>query len=532
MPNNKIKLLTRQGYAIQKKNIDEKQLDQIKEELHIELSDNFSNKKNVEYDIFIENEKTIVIPKLYGEKYFYNFKTINKLNSLPINITFTKEIRDYQLQIVKKCMSHFKKSSSGLIVLSCGLGKTCIALYLACVLKLKTLVIVDRGFLQNQWIERIQTFTNASYGLIRGDNVDISKDIVVGMVQSISKRNYPADLFNQFGFVIFDECHTVASQIFCKSLRKTCSKYNIGLTATPYRKDDLMKVVKWYLGEPIVNMSRMPTNNVIVKCFYYYPEKDIKCFKLVTRKVKGMIMPMTPTMTNNICECNERNEFIISLVLEIGKSNRKILLLGERNNHIKLIKHQVELKNGSLKTSLYIGKMKQENLEESSKASLIFSNYKMASTGLDIDGLDTLIFINGRKDVVQSVGRILRKPLMKGMNIPLIIDIIDIFSCYSKWGDTRKKYYSKQKYTIQHYGVYGSTLCNPRTLLKKKNIINSGEKHSLNDLKTKYSASFDFDTPFATFGKKEFLHSNKLSTVLKNNIATENETIKVVNNLQ
>ena len=40
----------------------------------------------------------------------------------------------------------------------CGFGKTSCSLYLACKLKVKTLVIVHKAFLMNQWIERIEMF--------------------------------------------------------------------------------------------------------------------------------------------------------------------------------------------------------------------------------------------------------------------------------------------------------------------------------------------------------------------------------------
>ena len=44
---------------------------------------------------------------------------------------------------------------------------TVIALYLACHFKVKTLVIVHKTFLLNQWLERIKQFTNSSIGIIK-----------------------------------------------------------------------------------------------------------------------------------------------------------------------------------------------------------------------------------------------------------------------------------------------------------------------------------------------------------------------------
>ena len=86
-------------------------------------------------------------------------------------------------------------------------------------------------------------------GRIQANKVDIlGKDIVIGMLQSISMKEYPEDTFNQFGFVIYDECHHLGAEVFSKALLKTNCKYTLGLSATPKRADGLSKVFEWYLG--------------------------------------------------------------------------------------------------------------------------------------------------------------------------------------------------------------------------------------------------------------------------------------------
>ena len=72
----------------------------------------------------------------------------------------------------------------------------------------KTLVIVHKTFLMNQWKDRIMQFIpDAKIGYIQGNTIDVyGKDIVIGMLQSISMKDYPTRLFDEFGFVVFDEC--------------------------------------------------------------------------------------------------------------------------------------------------------------------------------------------------------------------------------------------------------------------------------------------------------------------------------------
>ena len=53
-----------------------------------------------------------------------------------------------------------------------------------------------QGFLLNQWIERIEQFIpNAKVGKIQGKVIDVEgKDIVIGMLQSLSMKEYPEEL--------------------------------------------------------------------------------------------------------------------------------------------------------------------------------------------------------------------------------------------------------------------------------------------------------------------------------------------------
>ena len=62
------------------------------------------------------------------------------------------------------------------------------------------------------------------------------KDIVLAMVQSVSVKDYPKEVFEQFGLAVFDECHHLGAEVFFKSMRKVASKYMLGLSATPKRK--------------------------------------------------------------------------------------------------------------------------------------------------------------------------------------------------------------------------------------------------------------------------------------------------------
>ena len=72
----------------------------------------------------------------------------------------------------------------------------------------------------------------------------------------------------------------------------------------------------------------------------------------------------------------------------------------------------------------------------------------MASEGMDVPKLNTVILASPKSDVEQSVGRIFREKAENRKFHPLIIDIQDNFSLFKKQSDKRLKLYKKNKYDI------------------------------------------------------------------------------------
>jgi superfamily II DNA or RNA helicase len=98
--------------------------------------------------------------------------------------------------------------------------------------------------------------------------------------------------------------------------------------------------------------------------------------------------------------------------------------------------------------------MKDWQLKVAEEADIIFATYAIAEEGLDIFGLNTLVLANSIKDPIQSIGRILRKPIEEGDTNPLIIDIGDNLSTFAKWSHERIKYYRQNKYIVNYAKVH------------------------------------------------------------------------------
>jgi len=142
---------------------------------------------------------------------------------------------------------------------------TFLAIRLAARLRGQTLIVVHKDFLVKQWISSIRRFSPSSkIGLIKADKVEIKdKDFVIGMLQSLSKRDY-GPVFNGFRFVIIDEVHHIGAEKFSQALPVIFSKFTLGLSATPWRKDGTSPVFFHYLGPLFYQEKRQGDQRVRV----------------------------------------------------------------------------------------------------------------------------------------------------------------------------------------------------------------------------------------------------------------------------
>jgi superfamily II DNA or RNA helicase len=442
------KLLTNEGYLLKKSEFNKDIIKNIKKDLTVCPYQPIQfNKKEGKFIVFSENEEFISVPKFYGLKKFGEPDKNYEKKGIPMNINFKGKPKPKQEEILKQTIDHIDQNSGGLICAGCGQGKTFMALYIANHYKVKTLIIVHKTFLLNQWIDRINEFTDARVGIIQQNKVEVDeKDFVVGMLQSIAKDKYESDIFSDFGMVIFDEAHHAPSEYFSKALPIISCKRSLALSATPKRSDKMEKVLFWFLGDIAYKQPPNENKNVLVKVIDYTTKH--KTFKEYKIPFTGDIN--RPKTLNKLVEIDNRNKFIIENLKEIMiEKNRKVLLLSDRIEHLKKLKEEIDL-IGKYTCDFYIGGRKQKDLDNASECQILLGSYGMASEGLDIPTLNTLIMTTPRREVEQSIGRITRKAHKIQ---PLVIDFTDNIPCFKKQGEYRQKLYKKLKYNVKVISV-------------------------------------------------------------------------------
>ena len=388
------------------------------------------------FKVFKTNKECICVPRFYGIEKFGEPLEDARPEPAKMKATFIGKLRKetHQPEALTKAI----EAGSGVLSLPCGYGKTTVALAIASTLGLRTMILVHKEFLANQWRERIQQFCpGATVGLVQRDTVETDADFVIGMLQSLSQKDYTFEQFESVGTLIVDEAHHVCARVFSQALFKLCPRHVYGLSATPERKDGLTKVLHWFMGPTFFAVERREQSAVNVTTvpldFVRYRDPP------PTNRIGKISLAEMITV---LVEMPERNNKLLKVIKGALKGGRKVLVLSDRRLHCEYIHREFP---GS---GLYMGGMSEQALEESSKCSLIIGTFSQAHEGLDIPTLDTLVLATPKSDIKQSVGRILRETPGK-RNQPHIWDLRDKWSVMNAMYHKRCRVYREGGFTIE-----------------------------------------------------------------------------------
>jgi superfamily II DNA or RNA helicase len=439
--------LGQKGYTILKNELTVEQEKQIRNDLTIKPCTPGAPSTNDQksFPAYRESGNKMYVPHYYGIDNYGIPKDYKISDGTNINLTFNGTLREVQETVVTSYLNHVNKAKygGGLLELPCAFGKTILSLNIISRIQKKTFIIVHKEFLMNQWIERIQQFLpNARVGKIQGQIIDIDdKDIVIGMLQSLSMKTYPSSLFESFGLTIIDEVHHISSEVFSNTLFKLVTKYMLGLSATMNRKDGTTHVFKMFLGNVIYKGERDEERDVTVRAIEYKVNDD----EFNETKLDFRGKPAYSSMISKLCEYNRRSEFILKVIgdMLVENSKQQIMILAHNKNVLKYLHDAIKHRNIAT-VGYYIGGMKEMALKETELKQIVIATYSMAAEALDIKTLTTLIMVTPKTDIQQSVGRILRE---KHSN-PVVVDIIDSHDLFKNQWRKRKTFYKKENYKI------------------------------------------------------------------------------------
>lgn len=148
-------------------------------------------------------------------------------------------------------LSAWQATRRGVVVMPTGTGKTEVALAAMRDASVSTLVVSPVRDLMYQWHRRILAGLGYDCGII-GDNVFRVRPVSVTTYDSAFI--HMERLGNQFGLLIFDECHHLAGPQRRDAARMSSAPCRLGLTATLERADGLHTDLAWLIGPTVYHL--------------------------------------------------------------------------------------------------------------------------------------------------------------------------------------------------------------------------------------------------------------------------------------
>ena len=381
-----------------------------------------------------ESSEFLTLPRGLKEKLFeylnYNLVKYKIIDNRVFEKIETKRIlftlRAEQEDAIKEIL----KYDSSICVAPPGFGKTLIGAKIFEQRAVKTLIIVNKNMLLDQWISRFVDYfgyKKSDIGFLGKSQNRLNGNIDIATMQSLN--NIP-ELVENYTQVIVDECHHIPALTFEQIVKNFKGKYILGLSATPNRKDELDPILYQQLG----NIS------------YEYKKPKTHTNRLLVIKTEFTSSADNyAAIINELVSNEDRNRQIVETIKE--HQNRKILLLSDRIEHLNLLENILKEQNIDF-VSVHGSQNKKEQVENMQKvktSSLILATSSFFGEGIDFPHLNTIIFatpISFYGRLIQYLGRIGR-----GNQECLAIDFLD--SKNAMLNSTYKK--RLEGYKAMHY---------------------------------------------------------------------------------
>jgi superfamily II DNA or RNA helicase len=348
---------------------------------------------------------------------------IDNRRTLPeVDFTFNGNLKPYQQKALKDILI----LTFSFLQAFTGSGKTVITLAIIAARRQPCLIIVHSKELLNQWIERIEQFLGIpreEIGIIGDGKKRTGDKITIGIINSI----YPIaeQLREHIGHLIVDECHRTPSRTFTEAVSSFDCRFMLGLSATPYRRDGLTKLIHWYLGRQVtVNESDLTENDIIQNVEVIIRKTDFQTDYDASEEYARMLSELT--------EDEGRNRLIVQdVIAEASNGGGVCLVLSDRKEHCRTL-HDMLSKQG-MNADVLTGEVSNgarraivERLNTGDVTVLVATG-QLIGEGFDCKGLSTLflttpIKFDGR--LTQYLGRILRAAPGKGK--ATVYDYVDV----------------------------------------------------------------------------------------------------------
>jgi superfamily II DNA or RNA helicase len=375
------------------------------------------------YPYYIDEKDNISLPFSYAVQ--HGFARPSRDTFEQAKFTFTGTLRDYQKEVKAQVLQTLNQKGSCVLALHVGWGKSVLAAYLVCKLRLKTLIVVNRLVLATQWKDIFKVVCPG----VQVHLVKAKDTLTDGSLFIVNAINIPKlKGLGKIGAVICDEVHLICAQTLYKGLFCVHPMYLIGLSATPHRPDGLGTLIDLYFGEDRIHKPLQRKHTVYaIHTGYKFP------FKI---GMNGRID--WNSLLNAQAEHAQRNDLIIDIVTTV--SNRYFLVLCKRITQGETL--VAKLQDAGVQVTHLLGSKRDFDPE----SRVVVATTQKCGIGFSHNRLNALILATDVEEYfIQYLGRVFRTPETE----PIVFDLVDQHPILKKHFSTRKKVYTEVGGTIE-----------------------------------------------------------------------------------
>lgn len=329
--------------------------------------------------------------------------------SAAIDVRFTGELRPEQEEAVQSLLRH----DTGVLVAPPGSGKTVMACALIAARETSTAILVNRAELLQQWRVRLTEFLTISDKQIGqlGNGRRKRRGVVdLIMMQSIAHRNGDPGVLDEYGQIIVDECHAIAAPAVEAAIRTVKTRHWVGLTATPYRADQMDGLITMQCGpiRHVIDVGTPAERRVVVHETAFTTDET------------GADGPSIQAIYTELAADEERNALIVQQVLDAVKEERRCLILTNRLDHLDALSTAIRARTVTPVLAMHGRQTSAERralrdrlaeLDAAREPFVLAAIDKVAGEGIDLPSLNTLFLavpVSFRGRIIQQIGRVTR----------------------------------------------------------------------------------------------------------------------------
>ena len=354
-----------------------------------------------------------------------------RINFPIMNVRFGGNLYEEQVVVRKEAISRLNKTGSILLALSTGYGKTITSINLACSIKLKTLVVVNKIILMKQWERSIEIFCpDARIQLLTPKST--MKDCDFYIMNAINIPKMRRSFFKDIGLCIVDEAHLIMAEILSECMRMVTPRYLIGLSATPYRNDGLDVLLELYFGK----------YKIIRKLWREHTAFRVNTGFEPTMELAANGRVNWGTVLDSQAKDHDRNEIVIKIVKTFPE--RVFLILTKRVGQGRHLVNRLEEENE------YVTSLIGQNQEFDREARILVGTIQKVSVGFEHNRLNAMILAADVKEYyIQVLGRVFRTKEVE----PIVFDMVDNNPILKRHFQVRKGVYIEHGGAVKNFKV-------------------------------------------------------------------------------